>query len=283
MRIENVLVTGIGVAALVVAFAISWRWRMLPTLAEESPADETARTAASRGLRTISSVMAAGLMAGFLVAGWGGRLMMRLIAATSGDTAQGRLTEAEERVGEITFGGTVGFVLFVGLIVPGFAALVYVPLRHFLPGRAWSAGVAYGVLLLGTLGIGDPLSPDNIDFQIVSPAVVAVGVIAGLALLFGTTFAALASHFESSSRLLFAGKGAEASGRRTPYYFMVLLIPLWPFLALAAAYVAACASARGGAAPVLDHPRVQAVALGLGVLATAFALWQVGVTVADIV
>ena len=40
---------------------------------------------------------------------------MRLLAATSGRAAQGRLTEAGERVGEITTDGTIGFLLFVGV------------------------------------------------------------------------------------------------------------------------------------------------------------------------
>ncbi len=283
MRIENFLVSGIGVIALAVAAAISWRWRALPTIPVTRTEFETSGIAAARGLRRFASVMAAGLIAGFLVVGWGGRLMMRLIAATSSDGAQGRLTEAEERVGEITLDGTLGFVLFVGLILPALAAFVYLALRHFLPTRAWSAGLVFGVLAVGTFGVGDPLSPDNIDFQIVTPVILAVGVIVAIGLLFGTTFAALASHFESSSRLLFVGKNVEATGKRTPYYFLVLLLPLWPLLVAGALYVGGCAIAKGRVATLFDHPRVQSIALGLGLLVTAVALWRLGVTAADIV
>ena len=39
------------------------------------------------------------------------RLIMRLLAVTAGDDAQGRLTEADEVVGEIDLGGTVALVL----------------------------------------------------------------------------------------------------------------------------------------------------------------------------
>ena len=48
------------------------------------------------------------IIAGVLVAGLGGRLMMRVLAATSGDSAQGLVTEAHETVGEITLGGSLG-------------------------------------------------------------------------------------------------------------------------------------------------------------------------------
>lgn len=40
---------------------------------------------------------------------------MRLLAATAGDAAQGRRTEAEEIVGRITTGGSIGFIVFTGL------------------------------------------------------------------------------------------------------------------------------------------------------------------------
>ena len=59
--------------------------------------------------------MIGGVVGGLLAAGAGGRLAMRLMAVTAGDGAQGRITEADEVVGEITVGGTVGFVVFGGL------------------------------------------------------------------------------------------------------------------------------------------------------------------------
>ena len=64
--------------------------------------------------RLAGSVVGA-LVAGLMTVGLGGRLMMRILAATSPPQAQGRLTDADAIVGEITTGGTVSFVLFVGL------------------------------------------------------------------------------------------------------------------------------------------------------------------------
>ena len=56
---------------------------------------------------------------------------MRVMAATSGIGAQGKLTEAEEIVGDITFDGSLGFVIFIGIFFPAVAALTYIGLRQW--------------------------------------------------------------------------------------------------------------------------------------------------------
>ncbi len=64
---------------------------------------------ASRYLWYVTVAVVSGIGSGLLIAGAGGRLAMRLLAATAGDGAQGRETEAEEIVGRITTGGSIGF------------------------------------------------------------------------------------------------------------------------------------------------------------------------------
>ena len=68
-----------------------------------------------RALWYLDIVVIGGLVGGLLAAGAGGRLAMRLLAVTAGDRAQGRITEADEVVGEVTVGGTIGFIVFGGL------------------------------------------------------------------------------------------------------------------------------------------------------------------------
>src|SRR5262245_21326831 len=111
--------------------AIAWRGRRLPVY-EARTLPSTPGASALDALRTLSAMLGAGAVAGFLVAGLGGRLFMRLMAATSGDAVQGRLTEAEEVVGDITFNGTLGFIIFIGIFFPAAAGLAYLGLRHFL-------------------------------------------------------------------------------------------------------------------------------------------------------
>lgn len=74
--------------------------------------------------------LAAGLGAGLIAAGAGGRLVMRLLTLTSPD-AERALTEAGARIGEITADGTLGFVVFVGLPAGALAVVVLVALPFF--------------------------------------------------------------------------------------------------------------------------------------------------------
>ncbi len=134
----------------------------------------------------------AALGTGLLVVGPGGRLIMRLLAVTSGDGAQGKLTEAEEVVGDITVGGTIGFVVFVGIGGGVLLAVLFTVTRKWLPpGRlgALALGVGTSVLLATRV---EPLRPDNEDFAIVGPGWLSVVTFLGLGLLAFLTFAAIA-------------------------------------------------------------------------------------------
>src|SRR5262245_29043231 len=163
---------------------IAWRGRRLPVY-ERRELPTTRGASALDALRTLAVMTGAGAVAGFLVAGLGGRLFMRLMAATSGDAARGKLPEAEGVVGEVTFEATLGFVIFIGIFFPAAASPAYLALRHFLPDPAVLGGVIFGVILLGTIGIADPMSPENVDFDILEPLWLAIVGVTFLALLFG--------------------------------------------------------------------------------------------------
>ena len=108
------------------------------------------RPATDGPLRYAGVALAAGVVAGLLAAGAGGRLVMRLLALTS-PAAEGSFTEAGEIIGEITFAGTVGFILFTGLAAGLLSAVLYALVRPVLPpGRA--GGLALGLLLLVVAG-----------------------------------------------------------------------------------------------------------------------------------
>ncbi len=82
----------------------------------EPPSDDAGRQrsaadAARRYTWDVILAVASGVGAGLLVAGAGGRLAMRLLAAMAGEGAQGRVTEADEIVGQISAGGTLGFMV----------------------------------------------------------------------------------------------------------------------------------------------------------------------------
>lgn len=284
MRLDNVVLVLVCGSALAGATVIAWRGRQLavmPVGPASAPATASAGGAALEALRTVVCVLSAGAVAGVLVAGLGGRLVMRLLAATSGSTAQGALTEAGESVGEITFGGTVGFVIFVGLLLPVAAGLMFVPIRHVLPRSAWASGALFGLFLVATLGVGDPLSPDNVDFVILRPLALAVLAVVALGVLFGATFAALAARFDARVPAL-GRAGSLGSGRGKAAYGSLIFLTLPPLLVATIAYVVGCAVARGRVGARLDRPGIRTAALAIGVVASLAAAWRVTATATQI-
>ena len=63
----------------------------------------------------VTVAVVAGIGSGVLAAGAGGRLAMRVLAVTAGDSAQGLVTEADQVVGRVSAGGTIEFMLFTAL------------------------------------------------------------------------------------------------------------------------------------------------------------------------
>ena len=169
----------------------------------------------------LNVAVVAGVGAGILAAGAGGRLVMRLLAVTAGPDAQGRITEADEIVGRVSVDGTLGFVVFTGLFVGLASGTLYLLLRRWLPaGRA--GGLAYGALLLVIAGTRiDPLRPGNTDFDLVGPGWASVLAFTGLAVFQGVLVAALAGRVSRALPLL--GAGPRAIAAHAP---LLLLVPL---------------------------------------------------------
>ncbi len=259
MRTGNIVVVGLGLAATVVAVIATVVWWRLPSFAEaHEPAPAERKAAALDALRTVAAVATAGAVAGLLVAGVAGRLVMRTLAATSGASAQGRLTEAGEVVGRISGDGTVGFIIFIGLFAGLFAGSVFVLLRRWLPATAGPAGLVLGIVMLGTFGVTDPLSPDNVDFRVLEPAWLAVALVAGTGLLTGTTFTTLAARLSQVSL---------AAGRRRllAYPGLVFVALPSPLLVVAALYIGARSMWPNGSSQWLARPLVRRA----GVVGTA--------------
>ncbi len=128
----------------------------------------------------------AGVIAGLVVGGLGGRLFMRIAGATAPDFAQGATTEAGNRVGEITVGGTLSVVLFFGVLTGVVGAVLYVLLRPWLHWAGSLRGFVFGVLLFATTSAtSDVLNPDNPDFLILQNELLNVSMIVALFLGYG--------------------------------------------------------------------------------------------------
>ncbi len=124
---DVLLVTVPCVVAVAVALELVWRHRAIELAPKPWPGpDAPPRDILANYVRSLAIGAAAGELAGLLVGGFGSRLMMRIIAATSGSSAQGLFTEAEERVGEINFDGTLALAAYIPLLfllVPPFVVI----------------------------------------------------------------------------------------------------------------------------------------------------------------
>jgi hypothetical protein len=111
---------------------------------------------------------------------------MRIAGATGRASAQGAGTEAGFRVGELTVGGTITLVVFVGIFAGIIGALLYVIFRPWLSWARRFRGLAFGVVLfaIGSAS-SDVMNPDNVDFLILGNDLINVVTIGALFLAFG--------------------------------------------------------------------------------------------------
>jgi hypothetical protein len=156
--------------------------------ATESGHAEPSRT--GEVLRDIARGGISGILAGVVVGGLGGRLVMRIAALLHPD-AVGALTENGNRIGQITPGGTLGLVLF-GVVACAMAGAVWVVVSPWIPGRA----VVRALLTAGiAIAIGTPvlIIGGNPDFVILEHDPVVVLLLVGLVGVIGLSIALLDS------------------------------------------------------------------------------------------
>ncbi len=204
-----------GLAAIVRWGALEPEPPWAPNDSDETPPPGVI---ARRYVWYVTVAVVSGLASGILVAGAGGRLAMRLLAATAGDAAQGRVTEADQVVGKITVGGTIGFIVFTGLFFGLATGALYLLIRRWLPG-----GRLAGVVIAATRI--EPLRRDNRDFDIVGPGWLSVVVFAALVLAHGMSVAAVAGRYSRALPLL-SRRGRSVLAHAP----LLLLAPMAPVL-----------------------------------------------------
>lgn len=179
-----------------------------------------------RFARSVGIATLAGLVAGALVLGLGGRLAMRISGILGGQTAAGLLTANKNVVGDITLDGTVGLIVSGG-IVGAFCGPLYAAARPLLvPLGRWQP-VAFGVLFFLVFG-SSCITPENSDFRRFGPPVVNVTLFALIFVVFGLALASLASALDRT-------EGASADTGRFMGYdrrrILVILFLAMPVLA----------------------------------------------------
>ena len=140
--------------------------------------------------RHIGLASLAGVISGIAVGGILGRIVMRISGFAAGPNMIGVHTEGGNRVGDITFAGTVALIVFVGVGMGLAGGLVFAALEPWLRRlRPWH-GLAYGVALLAAFGF-TVLDPFNFDFARFGPLLLNLVMFSALFLMFGLLVAAL--------------------------------------------------------------------------------------------
>jgi hypothetical protein len=193
-------------------------------MTESQAVEVTGHEAAPALVRRIALLGLAGVAAGLLVGGVGGRLIMRISAIAGGPEVVGRLTENGNRIGEITLGGTIGLLIFGGLLSGMFGAVLVVIIEPWLPWLGKWRGLGLGLFLLGAFGFV-VLNASNRDFALLEPAPLNVALFAALFIAYGITVWAL---------FRFLDRRLPRSGAGALFMYLAILglgvLPLFPFV-----------------------------------------------------
>lgn len=153
---------------------------IVPTGTELRPA----RLRVMHLVRHVAVVGLAGIGTGVLVGGLGGRVAMRISAIVAPDYVTGAFTEGGNRVGDITIGGTLALVIFVGILGGALGAVVYLIVEPWLS-RAGRWRDAAFVIVVIAVGAPGTLTADNSDFFILRHQEINVAMFLGLFVVFG--------------------------------------------------------------------------------------------------
>jgi hypothetical protein len=170
----------------------------------------------------------AGLFGGLVVVGIGGRIFMR-VAAQIDPSSVGSLTSNGNRVGEITAGGTLGFVVFAGFLFGAYAAVLWVTVSPWLPGRGVIRALASGAVAVA-LGSFFVIRADERDFRVLDPPSASIAMLVVIVAVLGAVIALTDDRF---------GRRLPAIDPATPWvpgYLAVVVLGLLVAPVLISAY-----------------------------------------------
>jgi hypothetical protein len=138
-------------------------------------------------LRDIARGGLAGLLAGVLVGGVGGRIVMSALAVLNPDAAGAR-TENGEEIGQFTVQGTLALITIGGLGAGALRAVVWVIVSPWVPGTRRRRALLM-VPIAVALGTFILVESTNSDFLLLKPIPVVLALLLGLVALNGAAIA----------------------------------------------------------------------------------------------
>lgn len=128
----------------------------------------------------------AGLTAGFLIGGVGGRLAMLLLRLTSSDAVVGIQSDDDFTIGQVSTASI--FLIAATTLIGSLLAFAYLLVRRWLPEgqRPLQAAVFFGVI-----GGAAVIKPGGVDFTLLDPLLLAVVLFIALPAAYGWVMAAM--------------------------------------------------------------------------------------------
>lgn len=133
------------------------------------------------GLRVL---IVGGIPAGVILVGLGSRLAMLLLRLTSPERARGVTSDDGFTIGQVTLAGTYNLLL-IGAAVGIIGAVAYQLVAPWLIGPSWFRRLTTG-LASGAVAGSMLVHADGIDFTLLQPTWLAIGLFIALPALFGT-------------------------------------------------------------------------------------------------
>lgn len=193
-------------------------------------------------------LIVAGIPTGVLVAGVGSRLAMLVLRVTSPDSVDGLTSDDGFEIGRVTVGGTYNLLL-LGAVTGLIGAAAYCAVRPWLLGPDWfrrlTVAAASGAVVGSML-----VHADGIDFRVLKPTWLAVGLFVALPALFGAAMAVAVDRV--------AADRVPSGWRRRgwPALLVVAFPPTLVVVGLAALVLAIWVPVRRHADPTVRAPRV---------------------------
>ena len=124
----------------------------------------------------VATGLLAGFVAGLVAGGIGSRVALRILAALNPSSGE-MTTENGNISGQVTIEGTFGLIGFAAIFPGLLGGLLYVLLRHWIPGSGVRKGLAFGLALF-LIGGALLFNRDNDDFGSFGPKALGVALFA---------------------------------------------------------------------------------------------------------
>jgi hypothetical protein len=160
---------------------------------------------------TLAAGVTSGSVAGLLIGGVGGRMAMFVLRLTSDPALRGAATDDGFTIG--VFSSETLFLLGVTAGLGILGGLFYLIVRGWIPDR-WRVVVM--TVYVGLVGGAGLISPDGIDFRVLSPLPLAVAMFVAIAVAYGAVMPWLTERMLRQDSVM----------RRRPWAWIVGLLPL---------------------------------------------------------